>query len=90
LARRTICSKDAARAIHYAIDRKRIEEELRTQRRELETKNRELQETQNRLEGNRDRYINLYDFAPLGYAAFDEEGYLQEINLAGAQLLNAD
>jgi PAS domain S-box-containing protein len=78
------------RAIHYAVDRKRIEEELRTQRRELETKNKELQETQKRLEAYRDRYVNLYDFAPLGYVTLDEEGYVQEINLTGAQLLNTN
>ena len=60
-------SATIARAIQYAIDRKRIEAELRAQRRELEEKNRELQEAQNRLEMYRDRYVDLYDFAPLGY-----------------------
>ena len=79
-----------AQAIHYAIDRKQAEEALRAQRRELEAKNKELQETQRRLEAYRDRYVDLYDFAPLGYVTLDEEGYVQEINLAGAQLLNAD
>jgi PAS domain S-box-containing protein len=38
----------------------------------------------------RDRYINLYDFAPLGYVTLDEEGYVQEINLAGAKMLGTD
>ncbi len=79
-----------ARVIHYAIDRKRIEGELRTQRQELEQKNRQLQEAQNRLEAYRDRYVDLYDFAPLGYATLDKDGFVQEINLAGAQLLNVD
>jgi PAS domain-containing protein len=32
----------------------------------------------------------LYDFAPLGYVTLDEDGYVQEINLAGARLLSAD
>jgi len=77
-------------AIHYAVDRKQAEEALGEQRRELEAKNKELQETQRRLEAYRDRYVDLYDFAPLGYVTLDEEGYVQEINLAGAQLLNAD
>ena len=79
-----------ARAIHYAIDRKQAEEALHEQRRELEAKNKELQESQRRLEAYRDRYVDLYDFAPLGYVTLDEDGYVQEINLAGAQLLNAD
>jgi PAS domain S-box-containing protein len=31
--------------------------------------------------------VDLYDFAPLGYATLDEDGFVQEINLAGAKLL---
>ncbi|MFZ1934479.1 MAG: PAS domain S-box protein [Thermoguttaceae bacterium] len=77
-------------AIHYAVDRKQVEETLHAQQRELEAKNRELLEAQRRLEAYRDRYVDLYDSAPLGYVTLDEEGYVQEINLAGAQLLNAD
>ena len=50
----------------------------------------ELQEAQRKLEDYRDRYIDLYDFAPLGYASLDADGYIQEINLAGAQLLGLD
>jgi PAS domain S-box-containing protein len=79
-----------AQAIHYAIDRKRAEEALRAERREVEAKNKELQASQRRLEAYRDRYVDLYDFAPLGYVTLDEDGYVQEINLAGAQLLGAD
>ena len=56
----------------------------------MATKNKELQETQRRLEAYRDRYIDLYDFAPLGYVTLDEDGFVQEINLAGALLLNRD
>ena len=79
-----------ARAIRYAIDRKQAEEALRAQRQELEAKNKELQETQRRLEAYRDRYVDLYDFAPVGYVTFDEDGYIQEINLAGAAVLGKD
>ena len=42
------------------------------------------------LEAYRDRYVDLYDFAPLGYVTLDEEGYIQEINLAGAKLLGGE
>jgi PAS domain S-box-containing protein len=68
-------------------ERKRAEEELRAKQRQLEERNKELQETQRRLEAYRDRYVDLYDFAPLGYVTLDEDGYIQEINLAGAALL---
>jgi len=83
-------ARTVGRVIHYAIDRKRAEEELRAKQRELEARNKELQETQRRLEAYRDRYVDLYDFAPLGYVTLDEEGYIQEINLAGAALLGRD
>ena len=42
------------------------------------------------MEAYRDRYVDLYDFAPLGYATLDGDGYVQEINLAGARLLGVD
>ena len=77
-----------ARTIHYAMDRKQVEEQLRAQQEELQRKNKQLQEAQKSLEAYRDRYIDLYDFAPLGYVTLDNEGYIQEINLAGAQLLS--
>ena len=56
---------------------------LQTQAEELQVLNKELQESQRRVEAYRDRYIDLYDFAPLGYVTLDEEGYVQEINLNG-------
>jgi two-component system CheB/CheR fusion protein len=56
---------------------------LELQRTELEAQNR-------RLEQYRDRYVDLYDSAPVGYATLDEDGYVQEINLTGAGLLGAE
>lgn len=85
-----IDARTVRRVIHYAVDRKQAEEALRAKQRELEAKNIELQETQRRLEAYRDRYVDLYDFAPLGYVTLDEDGYIQEINLAGAALLGRD
>ena len=63
---------------------------LPSQLTDLARQNQELCETQRQLEDYRDRYIDLYDFAPLGYASLDEDGYIQEINLAGAKLLGMD
>jgi PAS domain S-box-containing protein len=64
--------------------------EIASQQLQLEAENEELRTVQQRLEAYRDRYIDLYDFAPLGYVTLDEDGYVQEINLAGAKLLSAD
>jgi PAS domain S-box-containing protein len=38
-------------------------------------------------ESARDRYSDLYDFAPLGYITLDNKGVIQAINLTGARLL---
>jgi PAS domain S-box-containing protein len=68
----------------------RLLREIELHHTELERQNEELRATQRHLEAYRDRYIDLYDFAPLGYVTLDEDGYVQEINLAGATLLGAD
>jgi len=64
--------------------------EFLVRRSELEAKVREQRDIQKQLETYRDRYVDLYDFAPLGYVTLDEEGYIQEINLAGARLLGGE
>jgi PAS domain S-box-containing protein len=61
--------------------------QLELYRAELETQNQELREIQRHLEAHCDRYVDLYDLAPLGYLTMDQDAFLQEINLAGAELL---
>jgi len=68
----------------------RLVSELDFRQNELELQNQRLQEAQRQLEAYRDRYIDLYDFAPLGYVTLDGDGYIQEINLAGAKLLGRE
>lgn len=65
-------------------------DEIEHYRGELERENEELRKTRQHLEAYRARYVDLYDSAPLGYATLDQDGYLQEINLAGAKMLGAD
>ncbi|HEX9024734.1 MAG TPA: ATP-binding protein, partial [Geobacteraceae bacterium] len=51
------------------------------------TRNRQLEEARHELELSRDRYQDLYDFAPLGYVTLNDKGHIRSINLTGARLL---
>ncbi|MBE0502058.1 MAG: sigma 54-interacting transcriptional regulator, partial [Desulfuromonadales bacterium] len=52
--------------------------------------NETLLNTQTELELARNKYVELYDFAPIGYFSFDKRGVIRESNLAGAQLLKVE
>ncbi|NMG56176.1 putative bifunctional diguanylate cyclase/phosphodiesterase [Aromatoleum aromaticum] len=77
-------------ALRAAPDTSSLVEELRVHQIELEAQNRELIEARRALEDARDRYSDLYDFAPVGYMTLDEHGVILEINLTGARLLGQD
>src|SRR5262245_36380307 len=64
--------------------------ELRVHHEELSAQNTQLVETQRALEETRDRYVDLYDFAPIGYMTTNENGTIREINLTGAVLLRRE
>lgn len=65
----------------------RLAHDLQTHQIELEMQNRELCEAQQKLEEARDKYADLYDFAPISYITFDEKGVVRNINLTGAAML---
>src|ERR1035441_8559135 len=54
---------------------------------ELEMQNDELRRTQEAFEAARDRFADLYDFAPLPLLTLSEDGEVLEANLAAASLL---
>jgi PAS domain S-box-containing protein len=64
--------------------------ELQVFREEVRQQNEELIAAQNDLEWSRNRYLELYDFAPVGYATFDANGVVEEINLTGARMLGQE
>ena len=53
----------------------------------LKLQNDQLREVQSELELTRQRYADLYELAPVGYATFDASGCIREINQTGARLL---
>ncbi|MDP1773273.1 MAG: EAL domain-containing protein [Methylobacter sp.] len=64
--------------------------ELRVHQIELEMQNEELQRARTALEASHNRYLNLYEFAPVGYFTLTPEGEIIETNLTAAALLGVE
>lgn len=64
--------------------------ELLVHKFELETQIEELRRTYAELEEARDRYLEYYDYAPIGYLTVDGDGRIVEINLTAAELLGLE
>ena len=60
--------------------------ELQVYSEQITAQNEQLFKAQAELEEARDRFADLYDFAPIGYLSLDVNGVISEINLAGAAL----
>lgn len=65
---------------------RRLLHELREHSKEITAQNEQLIKAQSELEQARDRYADLFDFAPVGYMQVDARSTIVDINLAGADL----
>ena len=68
-------------------DRLSILHELSVYQEELIVQNEALTHAQHVLEDARDRFIELYDFAPNGYLTLDEHGVVRLCNLTAAAMI---
>jgi PAS domain S-box-containing protein len=65
-----------------------LQYELQVYQIELKMQNEELQRANFALWEERNRYANLYDFAPVGYLTLTSHGLISEINLTATELLS--
>ena len=65
-------------------------QELQIHQIELEVQNEELRRDQLELEKAHEQYVDLYDFAPVGYLTLDADGLVAGANLTAATLLGKE
>lgn len=68
-------------------DNAQLVHELQVHQIELEMSNDELRHAYEEADSLRERYADIYDFAPVGYFTLDTLGVIIDMNLAGAVLL---
>ena len=68
----------------------RMHHELQVHQIELELQNEELLRAKEEANEVLERYVDLYDFAPVGYLTLDNKGTIRAANLTGATLLGED
>jgi len=71
-------------------DLKQVLHELQVHQIEIEMQNEELRRASHELEESQRRYLDIYEFAPIGYFVFDINGFITEVNLTGASLLGGE
>lgn len=68
----------------------RLVHELEVHQIELELQNDQLRQAKEELEVVRDRYIDLYDVAPVGYFTLDQDSLILAVNLTGGRQLGVE
>jgi PAS domain S-box-containing protein len=70
--------------------RSALVETLNTHRAELEMQTTELRQAQEDISEARDRYLDLYDYAPVGYLTMLKDSSIVEANLTAAAMLGLE
>jgi PAS domain S-box-containing protein len=81
-------TEEVVRASHDQLTKS--EADLRIHQTELEMQSEELRKSKIALEESRDKFIDLYEFAPLGYLTLNDKALITEVNLTSATLLGIE
>ena len=79
--------KQAAPLASSGQDPAKLLAELQIHQVELEMQNDELLRAREQAEESRLKYLDLYDYAPVGYLTIEETGLISEVNVTAATLL---
>ena len=71
-------------------DIKSVLHELHVHQIELEMQNEQLRQVQSELETSRDRYVDLYEFAPVGYLSINSYELIESVNLKATTMLGIE
>jgi len=71
-------------------DSRELIQELRTHQIELEMQNEALRQSELEISEAHDRYVDLYDFAPIGYITINDAGMITQANLRMARMLGVE
>jgi PAS domain S-box-containing protein len=85
-----LLEKKTGKQVMSTDDMFKLSHELAVHQIELEMQAEELRTAQLDIEKSRDKYIELFDFAPLGYFTLSKNNIIIEANLTAARLLNVD
>ena len=77
----------AEEASQLSVEQVQMLHELHVHQIELETQNESLRATQLELERVRERYVDLYEHAPVGYLTLNLQGGIRAANLTSATML---
>src|SRR5262245_31520570 len=86
-AERALSTQLGKRSATGLRDLRKLVQDLHVYQIELEMQNEELRRTQFELQTARDRYAELYNFAPAGHVTLDRKGVIREANLRASMLL---
>ena len=89
-AEKRLLESDVDRSDMPLTDIHELIHELEVHQIELEMQNEELRQAQLDLEAARDKYTDLYDFAPVGYFSISDKGLILDANLMGARMLGME